>query len=148
LRPTRGNSALPKKSSAVAALYFSASSAAVDMHARRNTPAKRAIGAGFALSASGMLAVVRWLFGTWAPGLHELVFSRFGAWYVLITGAAGVGLTYWLDDPNNYKINTSIRVALQGAALVVVYASISDEYCAIAAVVLLMTSGWSWAVLK
>lgn len=95
-----------------------------------------------------MLAVVRWLFGTWAPGLHELVFSRFGAWYVLITGAAGVGLTYWLDDPNNYKINTSIRVALQGAALVVVYASISDEYCAIAAVVLLMTSGWSWAVLK
>jgi len=118
------------------------------MPARRNTPAKRAIGAGFALSASGMLALIRWVYGTWAPGIQQVLFSRVGAWYILLTGAAGVAVTYWLDDPANEKINTSIRVGLKGIAIALLYASIADEYVAVGAILLLLTHGWLLAGLR
>lgn len=95
-----------------------------------------------------MLGLVRWAYGTWMPGVQQLLFSRVGAWYLLITGAAGVALTYWLDDPNNQKVNTSIRVGLQGLALLVVYANIADERVGLAAVMVMMTSGWLWAILR
>lgn len=95
-----------------------------------------------------MLGIVRWAFGTWAPGLREVVFSRVGVWYALITGAAGVAITYWLDNPDNCKVNTSIRVALQGLALGAVYWSIADETLALAAVATIMTFGWLAAILR
>lgn len=114
----------------------------------RNAPAKRAVTAGFLISASGMVGIVRWAFGTWAPGVRAVIYSRVGVWYALITGAAGVAVTYWLDNPDNYKINTSIRVALQGMALGAVYWSIADETLAVAAVATIMTFGWLSAFLR
>jgi hypothetical protein len=114
----------------------------------RNAPAKRAVTAGFFVSASGMVGIVRWAFGTWAPGVRAVIYSRVGVWYALITGAAGVAVTYWLDNPDNYKINTSIRVALQGMALGAVYWSIADETLALAAVATIMTFGWLSAFLR
>lgn len=114
----------------------------------RNAPLKRAIGAGFAISATGMLGLVRWAFGTWAPGFQQLMLSRVGVWYAIITGTAGVAITYWLDQPDNYKVNTSIRVALQILALGVVYGRIADERLALGAVAVLMTFGWLRAICR
>lgn len=94
------------------------------------------------------MALARWMYGTWAPGLQQVLFSRAGIWYVILTSTAGVALTYWLDDPNNEKINTSIRVGLQGLSLSVVYACIADEYVAIGAVLLLMTHRWLLAIFR
>lgn len=114
----------------------------------RNTPAKRAIGVGCAISASGMWGIVRWAFGTWAPGVQQVVFSRVGLWYVIITGTAGVAVAFWMDDPANHKINTTIRVALQILALGTLYCAVADEYAALAALALLVCYGWLWAILR
>jgi hypothetical protein len=114
----------------------------------RNAPLKRAIGAGFAISATGMLGLVRWAFGTWAPGIQQLMLSRVGVWYIIITATAGVAITYWLDQPDNYKVNTSIRVALQILALGVIYGRVADERLALGAVAILMTFGWLRAICR
>lgn len=118
------------------------------LHSCRNAPAKRAIGAGFALSTTGMLGIMRWAYGTWMPGIQQILLSRVGVWYIIITGTAGVAITYWMDNPDNQKINTSVRVALQLLALGVVYFSIVDDKLAIVVVVAAMTLGYLMAIFR
>lgn len=114
----------------------------------RSTPAKRYIGVGWAVSAGGMWSIVRWAFGTWAPGIQQVIFSPVGVWYVIITGTAGVAVTYWLDDPNSRKINTTIRVSLQIVALAALYFAVADDYVALALMGLLVCFGWLWAICR
>ena len=114
----------------------------------RHAPAKKAIGAGFAVSTAGMVALTRWAVSTWGPGVQQVVLSRVGVWYVILTGAAGVAVTYWLDDPANEKVNTTIRVGLQGLSMAVVYACVADERAAVAAVLLLMVHNYLLAILR
>lgn len=114
----------------------------------RSTPAKRYIGVGWAVSAGGMWSIVRWAFGTWAPGIQQVIFSPVGVWYVIITGTAGVAVTYWLDDPHSRKINTTIRVSLQIVALGALYFAVADDYVALALMGLLVCFGWLWAICR
>lgn len=95
-----------------------------------------------------MLGIMRWAYGTWMPGIQQILLSRVGVWYIIITGTAGVAITYWMDNPDNQKINTSVRVALQLLALGVVYFSIVDDKVAIAVVIIAMTLRYTMAIIK
>lgn len=100
----------------------------------------------FTVSASSLLAVVRWLYGTWLPDAHSLLTSRPFVIYLVVSGLLGLAVTYWVDDTTNVKLNTTIRVTLQLVGLLMVYLGISDERVAIAAIVLLVFSGVLLAV--
>jgi len=103
-------------------------------------PYRRSVAAFFAVSTSSLLAVVRWLYGTWLPNMHLVIYSRPFVIYLLVSGLVGLTLTYWLDDTSNVKINTTIRVGLNILGLLLVYSGISDERWAVGAVVLLVAS--------
>lgn len=92
----------------------------------------------FTVSSTSLLAIVRWLYGTWLPDAHTLIFSRPFAIYMAVTAVVGWGVTYWLDDVHNMKLNNTIRVTLQMAGLFMVYLGISDERVAVAAAVVLV----------
>lgn len=112
----------------------------------RSVPYKRSLAAAFTISGTSLLALVRWLYGTWLPDAHTLVFSRPFAIYMGITAVVGWGVTYWLDDTNNVKLNNTIRVMLQMLGLSLVYSGISDERVAVAAVILLVFGKVLWTV--
>jgi hypothetical protein len=124
-------------------------------HARRSVPYKRALSGALLVSTSSLLALVRWAYGVWWPGVQPLLHSPLVLWYFGVMGLAGAAVTYWFDDPANVKLMTSIRAALQLAGLGVVYASLADSAAGVAAVLLLATSpltlglcGWLWRLLR
>lgn len=112
----------------------------------RSMPYKRSLAALITVSSTSLLAMVRWLYGTWLPDAHTLITSRPFLCYLGISALLGWGVTYWFDDTSNVKLNTSIRVVLQIAGLSMVYNSVSDEYVAISAVALLLSSKVLWTI--
>lgn len=114
----------------------------------RNAPAKKYLAGGFALSAGAAWAFVKWCVSASIPGFFEILFSPAGVWYVIITGAAGVGVTYWIDNPAHYKLHNTIWRALQLVALGFVYSSIADQGLAIAVVLALICYDWLYGLFR
>jgi hypothetical protein len=100
------------------------------------------------LSFSGTWALLRWMYGTWAPSLTNILASKLGLYYIGTTAFIGVALTYWLDDVHGTKLAQSIAVCLRGVALALLYSSIVDGRMAVGAMVLLVLHGWLLAVAR
>ena len=79
------------------------------------------------VSASSVLGLLRYIYGTWAPSALEVVTSKPFLMYMIITGLLGLGVTYWMDDLGNVKLNTTIRVTLQLLGLLGVYSGTCSE---------------------
>lgn len=62
-----------------------------------------------------------------------------------MTGAAGVAITFLLDNLASRKTNTLMRLTLQSLALGTVYWSLADQTLALAAVAAVMAaSAFGW----
>ena len=123
------------------ALTFASGAAVVLLFVvMRSVPHKGKILAGFALSASSAAAAVRWAYGTWAPDLGALLTSRAALVYFLATGLLGLAATYWLDDPTNVKLNTTVSAALHLAGLLLVWLGTTSEPASFALMGLLVAA--------
>lgn len=112
----------------------------------RSVPYKRSLAAALTVSGTTVLAIARYLYGTWLPDAHTLLLSRPTIIYMSVTAVVGWGVTYWFDDTTNVKLNRIIKVILQLVGLMMVYLGISDERVAIGAAVVLVSSRVLWAV--
>jgi len=115
----------------------------------RKSPAGAGVSVVFALSATAMMGIGCLVCITWSPGIQQVLFSRVGAWYILLTGAAGVAVTCWLDDPAHASaaVCGSLRLGLQGTGVALLIANIADSgiSCGIAVVLLVAaakTTNW------
>jgi hypothetical protein len=109
----------------------------------RNAPAKKYLAGGLALSAGATWAFLRWCIShARFLSIREVLLSPVAVWYIIITGTAGVAVTYWIDHPDHYKLHNTIRTGLQLVALVFVYNSFPDQGLAIAAVLFLICCAW------
>ena len=105
-------------------------------------PYKRSLGAFYILTGSPVAAAQRWLYGTWRPSLGVLLQSTPFLVYLAVTWLLGLAITYWLDDINNIKLNTTIRVTLQLAGLTMLYFGIADGRVSVCVVVALVGGRW------
>eukprot|EP00775_Hariotina_reticulata_P013636 gene13635-13759_t len=119
-------------------LFVTGAAAVLAFIMMKNIPYRRSLAAFFAVSTSSLFAVMRWVYGTWLPNMHSVIYSKPFLIYLLVSGLVGLALTYWMDDTSNVKINTTIKVGLNLLGLLLVYFGISDERCAVGAVLLLV----------
>ncbi|GBF93748.1 hypothetical protein Rsub_06080 [Raphidocelis subcapitata] len=106
----------------------------------RSMPHKRKLVAALAVSASSVVGAMRWAYGTWAPDLAAIATSRAAITYFLVTGLLGLGITYWLDDQENVKLNTTVSAVLHLSGLLLVYLGTTSEPASLALVALLVAS--------
>jgi hypothetical protein len=114
----------------------------------RTAPAKKYLAGSFVLSAGATWAFLKWCFSNSIPSMFQMLLTPVGVWYIIITATAGVGVTYWIDNPDHYKLHNTIRAGLQLAALFLVYTSIADPVLAIAAVLALICYGWLYGFFR
>ncbi|KAL4427710.1 hypothetical protein ABPG75_001799 [Micractinium tetrahymenae] len=91
----------------------------------RKVPHKGKVFAGTAVFGSSFLAAVRWMFGVWLPSAQQVLMHPVTLGYLALSGLAGLGTTYYYNNPENRKLNTMLRVALQLVGLASVYFSSS-----------------------
>ncbi|KAI8477032.1 MAG: hypothetical protein J3K34DRAFT_455414 [Monoraphidium minutum] len=106
----------------------------------RSLPHKKKLAAAMAVSASSVVAAVRWAYGTWAPDAVALLTSRGALVYFLVTGLLGLAVTYWLDDATNIKLNNTVCAVLYLTGLLLVYLGTTSEEVALVLIGLLVAS--------
>lgn len=106
----------------------------------RSMPHKRKLAAALAVSASSVVGALRWAYGTWAPDLAAIATSRAAVVYFLVTGLLGLGITYWLDDQENIKLNNTVSAVLHLSGLLLVYLGTTSEPASLALVAMLVAS--------
>lgn len=101
----------------------------------RVVPDKRKVAAGFMVFGSGVMTFGRWMFGTWIPSTAQLMHSKLVWGYLALSALAGLGVTYYFDNPANAKLNTILRVAMQlmGLAAVALSTTLPEASMTLAA---------------
>ncbi|KAL4444614.1 hypothetical protein ABPG77_002431 [Micractinium sp. CCAP 211/92] len=111
----------------------------------RTVPHKGKVFAGAAVFGSSFLAAVRWMFGVWLPSAHQVMTHPVTLAYLALSGLAGLATTYYYNNPENRKLNTMLRVALQLVGLTSVYFSSSMTETSVAlCAALLAAKAWDF----
>ena len=85
--------------------------------AYRSVPYKRSVAVVSFVFASSIAAALRFVFGVWIPSLGQLARNPLFLGYFVISWLVGLALTYYYNDPSDYKMNTLLKVALQLSGL-------------------------------
>jgi hypothetical protein len=93
----------------------------------RSLPQRRSFIIGSALFGSTVMAVMRYIFGTWLPSFNQFIKNPLVLSYTALSALMGLAMTYYFNDSSNRKINTMLRVALQLLGLGMLAGSASSK---------------------
>lgn len=105
----------------------------------RSLPHKGKLFAAVTLFGSSVMATARWILGTWVPSLRLVLTNPITLGYMVISGLAGLALTYYFNDTSSHKFNTILKVALQLLGLGLIALSVPSTETGIGAIVALLS---------
>ncbi len=79
----------------------------------RNVPNKKGLILSVSLFGSTALALARFALGSFFPSLQQLLYNKLVLAYIGVSGAVGLAITYYYNNPENDKFNTMLKVGLQ-----------------------------------